>query len=560
MGIGTAVLGGAAGGAVVSVVINAIDNVSPAIGGINKSLLGLGVGVTAFGIAGAGAISMIVSEGAKLEQTKAKFTTLLGSGEAATNMLKELADFASKTPFTIPGIENASGLLLAVGFNAEEVIPTLQFMGDIAAGVGLDDAGMQSIIKNMGQIKTLGKATTRELNDFAMRGIPIYDLLAEHMGKTTAEIQEMVTKGEIGFNDVEAAMKGATQEGGKFFKAMEVQSKTFLGQVSNIQDSFITMARTMSEVFLPAVKFVAEKLAILVNWMGKNPKLLKFAAALLGIATAAALIIGPLMIMIALKGLFIAAMGFIAAAIGVVIANLWWIVPAIASAIAIGILLKENWDEIKEAIVGAWNKIKPAVMELWDSLKLLWDSTKDLWGSMKELWSLMDGPVLTVIKILGGIFIGFLVGSILAVIFVLTAMIKIGTFVINKFTDIVNAGKNLGTNLKNTFISVANTVLVVWNRIVDVIEDSINKIIGMINDFLSSDLVKIGLGALGISSKQIQEVSFDRFKGELLKLEDFNKPQATQPTIIIENINGLTGKDIADSLQDELANRTNLGV
>lgn len=46
------------------------------------------------------------------EQAKISFTTMLGDAGEAQNLLKELSDFAKKTPFDLQGIrENAKQLM-----------------------------------------------------------------------------------------------------------------------------------------------------------------------------------------------------------------------------------------------------------------------------------------------------------------------------------------------------------------------------------------------------------------------------------------------------------------
>jgi len=77
-----------------------------------------------------GLLKQSVNAGIQFEQTKVAFTTMLGGGEAgakrATVMLKELADFAKRTPFELVGLQNQTSQLMAMGFSAEEVLPMLK--------------------------------------------------------------------------------------------------------------------------------------------------------------------------------------------------------------------------------------------------------------------------------------------------------------------------------------------------------------------------------------------------------------------------------------------------
>jgi tape measure domain-containing protein len=46
-----------------------------------------------------------------------------------------------------------------------------------------------------------------DIRQFAYAGIDIYGLLADSMGKSTAEIQDMVSKGKIGYKEISQALK-----------------------------------------------------------------------------------------------------------------------------------------------------------------------------------------------------------------------------------------------------------------------------------------------------------------------------------------------------------------
>lgn len=63
---------------------------------------------------------------------------MLGSAEKANDLLKELSDFAKRTPFELTGLREQAKQLLAFDFSAEEIIPTLESLGNIASVAGLD--------------------------------------------------------------------------------------------------------------------------------------------------------------------------------------------------------------------------------------------------------------------------------------------------------------------------------------------------------------------------------------------------------------------------------------
>jgi len=71
------------------------------------------------------------------------------------------------------------------------------------------------------------------------------DELSKNLGKTTTEIQDMISKGLITFPIVEEAFKTMTSEGGRFADLMDKQSQTYQGMVSNLHDSFTSIKESI---------------------------------------------------------------------------------------------------------------------------------------------------------------------------------------------------------------------------------------------------------------------------------------------------------------------------
>lgn len=253
-------LSGIAGGATVAVTIIAIDKFSKDFSKAENMLGKLKtVGVGAVTALGAGLAALGVSStkaAADFEQTTIAFETMLGSAEAGQKMLKEIADFARKTPFTIKDVENNTKKLLAYGIAQEEVLGDMKTLGDIAAGVGTDK--LPQLTLAFGQVATAGKLRGQEIRQFTEAGVPLLEALANTMGKSAAEVQELTSAGEIGFEDVRKALESLTQEGGRFEDLMTKQSETVQGKFSNLQDTFILIQREIGQAMLPIIAELAD--------------------------------------------------------------------------------------------------------------------------------------------------------------------------------------------------------------------------------------------------------------------------------------------------------------
>lgn len=178
----------------------------------------------------------------KQEQLTIAFRTMLGSGTEAKKLMDKIAETARTTPFELPEVQTASKQLLAFGIGADDVIPAIRKLGDVASGIG---APLGDLAYLFGTIKTQGKAMTVDINQFANRGIPIWDELAKVTGKSGENLRLMVEEGKIGFPEINKAFDNMTASGGKFAGLMEAQSLSLEGIKSNISDTVNQMLITI---------------------------------------------------------------------------------------------------------------------------------------------------------------------------------------------------------------------------------------------------------------------------------------------------------------------------
>jgi len=170
-----------------------------------------------------------------LEQTKIAFTTMLGSAEAADAFIRQLYDFAAKTPFEIEGLSTAARQLLAFGFQAEEIIPMMESIGNAVSGLGGGAFEIQRVTRALGQMQAKGKVSAEEMMQLAELGIPVWDILAQKIGVSIPEAMDMASKGAISASQgITALIEGMND---RFPDMMEKQSESLLGIWSNFQDN-----------------------------------------------------------------------------------------------------------------------------------------------------------------------------------------------------------------------------------------------------------------------------------------------------------------------------------
>lgn len=197
-----------------------------------KAIAGLGAGLHVVGAA-IGAIG--IRANASMEQTRVAFATLLGSTEAAQQHVADLQRIAAETPFEFQGLADTNRLLMAMGQNAEESKSWLLTLGDAVSAMGGGQAELQGLATVIGQIQQKGKLQADEALQLAERGIPIWQILANKMGLSVAEVQKMASEGKLTADRVLPMLQQGLNE--TFGGSMQAQAQTFNGRLSTLKDN-----------------------------------------------------------------------------------------------------------------------------------------------------------------------------------------------------------------------------------------------------------------------------------------------------------------------------------
>ena len=224
---------------VTSNVVNDADRMDISMRKLGSTLAQIGVGMSL-----AGFVRQLAMTRGEFQQLEVAFTTLLQSKQKADALMAEMVELAAKTPFDLQGVADGARQLLAYGFAAEDITDTLTRLGNVAAGLGLP---LERLTYLYGTTAVQGRLYARDMLQFTSSGIPVLQEMAKMYGKTTEEINAMVTAGKIGFEDVKKVIEGMTNEGGRFYNLMQEQSKTISGLISNLGDAIDTMFNNMGK-------------------------------------------------------------------------------------------------------------------------------------------------------------------------------------------------------------------------------------------------------------------------------------------------------------------------
>lgn len=185
-----------------------------------------------------GFISSGIEYNAQIEKYTTGFTNMLGSAEAAQQVMSQIQEDAAKTPFDVESLTKANQYLISAGENASYARSTIMALGDAVSATGGGNDELNRMSQNLQQIANTGKATAADIKQFAYAGIDVYGILADYTGKSTAEVQKMT----ISYDLLTQALQAASEEGGRYYNSMDTQSQTMSGRVSTLQDNVKQLA------------------------------------------------------------------------------------------------------------------------------------------------------------------------------------------------------------------------------------------------------------------------------------------------------------------------------
>ena len=395
-------------------------------------LLGFGAVTTAFGL--------FVKNTADLQQTRASFEGLIGSVSKTDELMRQLVETAKKTPLQFGDVAKQAENLLAFGVASEDVNEKMKMLGDVARG----NAVKFGLLTNVyGQVKSAGKLMGQDLLQFTSQGIPLIDGLAQHFGVAKEKIKDMVSEGKVGFKDVDQVLQNLTASGGLFYKAMENQSKTLNGIVSNLTDSFFAFGRTLlgmddagnvkqggifwylsqgaqglldklNEINVQAIidsivaSFQTAQAMIepVFKFLQENPLILQ--SILVGLAgVISILVVGALVTMAAAA--LIAAAPFIA--LGLVISALYY-------------AWQTNFGGIQTLTQQVIDYLTPSFQQLWTSIQALL-------VPLQALWDIVSPLIIPTLQILATVIGAAIVLAIQSTIETINIFIQIWTVVLN---------------------------------------------------------------------------------------------------------------------------------
>lgn len=512
---------GSVGEQVTKVIGNGIKNVGSSISELGKKFAGISASTGALIVSG-------IKYNAQLEKYQTNLSTLLGSSDKASELLKDLKSLASTTPFETSDLISATQTMLGYGINVDKAREYLQYLGDVSMGDKEKLSGLSlAFAQTMGEAKLTGENLRQMIN----QGFNPLQFISQKTGKSLAQLKDEMSKGKISAEDVAEAFKYATQEGQPFFNAMENGSKTLEGQISTLKDNFNTLIGSLTEAFLPTIKAVVDKMnELTVKFSQLNPQTKKIISNTLLLVTALSpvlIIVGKVVsaigtLVIAFGKIFTlvqnvkTGMVAVATAMNLPLVPIALVVGAVVGLIAIFVTLYNKCEWFRDGVNGIVTNVIDFVTNMVENINIFFTQT---------IPQIIDKLVNEILPNLP-YYIGYMVGWIITKVALLPSEMasifnKVITKVVEWFVSWLNTVRQRLPEIKdaiiNGFKELPSKVTEIGRNIVEGLWNGISNATNWIKE-------KVGTFAKGIldGMKQALEIhSPSRKTAELRKIFGF---------------------------------------
>lgn len=506
-----------------------------------------GKGLAVTGAAAAAASGAVLGIGlnylASAEKTKVGLETLTGSAAETKTIMKDLQKFALKTPFEFEGLVAGTRRLIGMGMASEQATSMIKATSDAVAAAGGGAEELDGVVTALGQIAAKGKVSSEEVNQAAERGIPLWRILSEQMGKTPAELMKMAEEGKLLAKDALPAIQKGFEN--SFGGASAEQANTFSGRLANLKEQATLLASTVAKpLFEPLSSAMGKAVAMaqtFSTWFQKLPTGVQtFATAAMILVPILAILGGGLLMVIgALPSIamgFAALPGILSAFTAAITTTVAPIMLAIAAIVAIGAALvlayqKVDWFRnmvntafafIKNIISSVMNAVGSFISSKLEEIRKFWDANgKTIMAAIKNVMSFISTQIRTSMEFIKGIF--------QAVFPIIQGVVQVAWSVIKlAFSNAIDLILGVIKFFSKVFTGD-------WKGAFNTVKETATKIMkNIVSTFKGIDLLKIGKDIIqglinGISSmagaigRKVKEIA-DIIPNGVKKLLDINSP------------------------------------
>ena len=148
---------------------------------------------------------------------------------------------AARTPFNVEALTQANQLLISAGENAGYSRKVIMALGDAVSATGGGNDELSRMAANLQQIANVGKRPPSTSSS-----LPMPVSMSISSGRLHREIGAGSPEHDHQLRYPVSGTHAASEEGGRYYNAMDTQSQTMNGRVSTLKDNVSQLAGLMT--------------------------------------------------------------------------------------------------------------------------------------------------------------------------------------------------------------------------------------------------------------------------------------------------------------------------
>lgn len=449
-----------------------------------------------------------------IDTAKAKLKGLGHSAEEITGIMDSAMASVKGTSYGFADATTIAASAVASGVKeGKELTKYLSLTADASAIAGTSLEEMGGIFN---KVTTGQSAMTRELDQLANRGLPVYEWLSEATGKTGADLKKFVSDGKVDtemfLSLIEDNIGGASQvmgeesftasienigatigriganfldagtDGEGFFSTIKPLLVEFMDWLGTLEDKAEEWGVAFGNAFNSVIDWIMKMKG---KWDDLSPAIQDIVKKVIIFGGIFAVAIGPIL---SILGVLSTVFGVIAGVITFLISPIGLVIGAI---VLIGLAVMTLWDNFeafRNFITNMFESFSPLIDMFKDSFATLGESIGPIWEGLKNLFDSLTPILLIIAGVVGGMLAGswaVLTGVFNAVIMaigpLIEAIIALFDFVVNFVNMFVALFQGDFAGAWGYIQEMAQSAM---DFFVNIFEAIINFVVGFVEGFL----------------------------------------------------------------------------
>lgn len=215
--------------------------------------------------AGLNTVKRAVSLGIQVEQAETQLEVLTNSANNAKVLMRDLREFAARSPITFTGATDAARTMLMFNVQVQDVMRNVMALGDITGG---NNERFKNLTLAFSQMTSAGRLLGQDLRQMVDAGFNPLQQISLKTGEDMVQLKARMEAGGVSAQEVTQAFIDATAAGGRFDGMTERMSQTMGGKMTIAMSELEMVAVRFSDAISPLIIQLTEGFSAGIKQLG----------------------------------------------------------------------------------------------------------------------------------------------------------------------------------------------------------------------------------------------------------------------------------------------------